>query len=281
MVDHYELGNDPACDEYLASTPEQEIIDGLTNAIEPEDYDEFLKSVHHALRRSIEIIESSANRYYPFGEEELNSLVAGLLVGQSFDASPEKNCRGNIDISVKNGDFKWNIEAKIGKTNNYIFEGLLQILTRYSTSEKDFGLLVYFKNKQPSIRFNEWCQYIDTAAWEDYSTKNGILEQLRECIPPGTTDSLYTTEPINNGMFAKRNMITSQGCPINIQFVGVNLYYNPLDKSGRNGVGQKLFHAKESIQVEYLNHKHGNQVDLVKLMDSVGVLIENSADFKL
>lgn len=147
MVSDYDYSDDPACDEYLASHSPEDIIEGFTNAIAPSTYEEFLQSAIYAMKHCIAIVEQSGNRYYSFGEEELNSLLAGLMMGQSFSASTEKNRRGKIDITIEYGDFSWLVEAKLGKTNNYIFEGLLQILTRYATSEPDFGLLVYFQDK--------------------------------------------------------------------------------------------------------------------------------------
>ncbi|KGR35544.1 hypothetical protein OA39_02481 [Vibrio campbellii] len=279
MVNQYVLGADPSGDEYLAETDDEDIIEGF-NTICPDSYEEFISAAQFALRKCIKIIEQSANRYYSLGEEELNSLVAGLLAGQSFVTSNEENVRGNVDISVKFGDFKWLIEAKLGKTNNYTFEGLLQILTRYATSEKNFGLLIYYQKRQPLSLFKGWCDYIDNNNWVEYAKANDIYDQLIDLIPSESCLPLFTDEHDSNNMFSKRKLMTSHGSEIDVQFIGVNLYYNPLDTSGRKGIGQKIFHAKQELQESYLNYKDGKEVDMDILMHSIGVLLDESKEFK-
>ncbi|MEZ8409564.1 hypothetical protein AB6C88_17290 [Vibrio splendidus] len=274
MVTQYELSDDPACEEYLATATVSDIIEGF-NSIEPNSQSEFLSAVQHALKKSISILEQSANRYYALGEEELNSLVAGLLVGQSIDAETETNNRGNVDICVRFGEYKWHLEAKLGKTNNYIFEGLLQIITRYATKENDFGLLIYFQNKAPSLRFKRWVEYIDNQGWGDYAKKHNIYKDILEQIPDNESSSLFSDKDLAK----QKTLVTSAGTDVNVQFFGVNLYHNPLDSSGRDGKGQALHGAKQAIQVEFLNHREGGEVDLEKLMFNLGVLFEHSKEF--
>lgn len=275
MVSHYDYSDDPACDEYLASHSPEDIIDGFTNTIEPSNYEEFLQSAIYAMKHCVAILEQSGNQYYSLGEEELNSLITGLMIGKSFNASAEKNRRGKIDITIEYDEYSWLVEAKLGKTNNYIFEGLLQILTRYATSEKDFGLLIYFQDKAPLTMFNKWCEYIDNEDWEIYAKKNDILDEVIDYIPK----EKYRRIESSNNMLAQRNMLTSHGSNINIQYIGVNLYHNPLDRSGRTGKGQKFFHAKQAIQNEYLSYKENSNCDIDKLMNALDVIFEQSAEF--
>ncbi|NOI88441.1 hypothetical protein [Vibrio sp. 99K-1] len=274
MVDDIDYLNDPSVDEYKALASTDDIVEGF-NAIEPNSYEEFLSAAQHALKNAIAIIEQSANRFYYQGEEELNSFVAGLLVGQSIEATTEENNRGNVDIIVSDENYKWLIEAKLGKTNNYIFEGLLQILTRYATKETDFGLLVYFQNKKPAERYSKWQTFIDKGEWIKYAKKYDIYDEVLDYIPNANWEQLLG----DRDLASQRQMITSHGTKINIQLFGVDLYHNPLDKSGRDGAGQAFFHAKQAAQTEYLKYRDDEDFDIDKLMKSLGTIFKHSKEF--
>lgn len=234
-----------------------------------DTFEEFIDALKVNLESVLLNLEKSGDQYYSLKEEQLNATVASMLRVFGYDVETESSHRGKVDITVKNSNFEWLIEAKIGHNNNYIFEGFLQLTTRYLTNQKSSGLLIYFQNDQPQVRFDEWCDYIDDCTWKKYATSKEILGACTKLF--SNCKCTIISSPTEKR--AQTDCLLSSGNISNIEFFGVNLYFNPLDKSGRAGKAKMLFHAKRHLIESYLSYKedgsYGSEEDLFKALDVV------------
>ena len=252
-------------DEVLTDLVESGKIDQFLELIDPQGFDEFCRSVRLALKSAVQSVEKNADKYYNLSEEQLSTTISLLLERSGFSAKNEPSNRGHVDILVEKDDYSWLIEAKIGYNNHKIFEGLLQLTSRYLTNQKSACLLLYFKKRDVKSDFSKWKTFIEQKEWIGYATDNNILE---EC-----SFSLHETTVKPDSNFANYGFIsdikTTAGESVDIYHVGVNLYYRPFDSSGRDGKLLKKEHAKIFLEHLYHGRDTKENVDLSQVYTAI------------
>lgn len=223
-------------------------LDDFLDLIDPQKFDEFSRSVFIELHKAVRLLESNADKYYNQSEEQISTTISLLLQKSGFQTKSEPSSRGHVDIFVEKDKFKWLIEAKIGYNNQKIFEGLLQLTSRYLTDQRSACLLLYFKKKDIKESFESWKDYIKNKSWMQYAVKEKMVEQC---------NFMYGESVIKPDCFCIGNSFlsdakTSAGEVLDIYNLGVNLHFCPTDGSGRQAISLRREQAK--IYFEHLYH---------------------------
>ncbi len=254
-----------------------EDLESFVDTLEPKTFSEFEDALKKNLESVVLSLEKEGEQFYCFKEEQLNSTVASMLRTYGYTVDTESSHRGKVDITVRKLGFEWLIEAKIGHNNNYIFEGFLQLTTRYLTNQESAGVLVYFQNDKPNTRFSNWCEYLNNNTWSKYAISKGIEAACIELFSDCKCDLIAspTKKRANTGV------TLSSGSKSSVDFFGVNLYFNPLDKSGREGKAKRLFHAKRHLLESYCSYKQGEGYGTEEeLFQALDVIFELDKDLK-
>lgn len=123
-----------------------EYLDLLTSSTE----EEFELAFEAILERAVERLEQNSRNFKSLGEVSLSAALAMALNIPGLTVTQETHSNGHVDLTIvadhcvparrKLG------EAKIYHGPAYHFEGLNQLLTRYTTGREGGGLLiVYFQ----------------------------------------------------------------------------------------------------------------------------------------
>ena len=256
------------CDkDYILNRAERE---------EPANELEFLSSVKKTLIEIISELENNADSRYKQKEEYLNAEIKSHFRLRGYTAENEAFHRGKIDITVSKYNFKWFIEAKIGRSDSTIFEGLLQLVTRYLTNQKNSAMLIYFKKEDAENDFNKWCDYINEKKWKKYSKNKGILLECENYF----NKAEITRTPNTSIKSASLSCKLPSGINTNIDCYGVNLYFNPLDRSGRECKEYQKNNHIEKIIHYYYQHKENKEIDIDNLFESISGLFNIHEEFE-
>ncbi|ENP0646463.1 hypothetical protein [Enterobacter hormaechei] len=248
-------------DEVLEDLVDSGQIEAFLDIIDPQGFDDFCRSVMLTLKGAIESLETNADKYYNLTEEQLSTTISLLIERSGFKTKNEPSNRGHVDIFVEKDDYKWLIEAKIGYNNHKIFEGLLQLTSRYLTNQKSACLLLYFKKRDVKSEFDKWKTFIEKKEWVEYANANNILEDCNFCL----NDTKVKSDPTCFGYGFMADVKTTAGEVVDIYHVGANLYYRPFDSSGRDGKALRQEQAK--IFLEHLYHARDVKKDAIDMAE--------------
>lgn len=126
----------------LVNNSEQSISSSLIDT-----HEQFLDYVYKTLDRIISKIQKKRSLYHKMSEPQIAGFINMMLTENNLLAD-SKEINGNTDITVEiaGNDFLWICEAKYDNSTDYVFEGYLQLSTRYATFEKnerEGGVLVF------------------------------------------------------------------------------------------------------------------------------------------
>lgn len=150
--------------EFDLTDPLEESLYTRRLALKNDDYELYIKQLYKDLGLCVNDLEGRAHYVKSHSEDQLSLIVETQLNGMGYKASHDTFHNGHVDIHVKYHKFLWLGEAKIYGSPSKIFEGFLQLTTRYSSSSQDNyhgGLLIYVQNtKLPTIDILE--------GWKDH-----------------------------------------------------------------------------------------------------------------
>lgn len=209
------------------------------------DEDIFIDALYNDISIIISDLERTADKYYCEDEDKITNTLAMALRIKGYDATEQTKSNGDVDLTVRDiaNKFYWIAEAKRGNSFNGVFEGVLQLLTRYLTEQKNAGFLIYYQKLGCLSFFDDWHTYLHEGKFLNYK---GIEDCIDECkhyfkiekqFPPLPEDSKifdYVATKKNGGKVKIRHFIT-------------NLHHKPLDKSGRNNASLASGQAKLKI----------------------------------
>lgn len=236
-----------AVDPVFSSLREKGEIKNLLDILQPDDFDEFVSGLLIKLQSLCKEIAFQADKFYFQGEESISAVLAMLLEQAGYRAKQEPAIRGHIDILVEKDGFRWIIEAKIGYSNSKILEGLLQLSTRYLSDERSACLIIFYKKNKYKEKMRKWRQYIDNESWRNYAKQYNFQAEAEQYLKDTKTydescciDPNFVFDVNVNGVDA-----------VKIYNIAINVYFNPLDSSGR-----KNKELQEQNQVEYLKQTY-------------------------
>lgn len=158
----YKINNDAKADKTLRL---------LASRYHEISYNDFLELLFEYLVEFLDEIESQPESYTAADEDTITRYIASLLKATKvFQASSQTYSGGAVDLTVKLRQHEWIAEAKIAYSNDKIFEGLLQLLTRYKKSATHKGLLVYVQAGTLKDKVNSWTGYLcpEEGGWINY-----------------------------------------------------------------------------------------------------------------
>ncbi|HCT6782383.1 TPA: hypothetical protein OT697_003137, partial [Proteus mirabilis] len=127
-------------------------------------WSDFEKLIHELLiDASISMSESRNHlKYEDTSEDGYSAVLFYILSGHKsygLKVSRETNNAGHCDIVIELGKYKWLGEAKKANSYQWIYDGFLQLTTRYSVSSansKSGGLILYCNQKKVNNFMSKW-----------------------------------------------------------------------------------------------------------------------------
>lgn len=206
---------------------------------EASTFEDFAAGVHILIDRAVARAEQNAHLQFANGsvEDGWTSRIIERLDGFGVSARPG-TAGGNADIVIEHhaGIFTIICESKVlgqipTSTTNYgsshIFEGMKQLVTRYSTGTagQDHCVLIIFCFS-PKMRsaIERWKEFFFDKAVNGTEEEKEYFEDLK--------DYIFSRYAGVRGFFTTHTHHSS-GYPVKVRHVPVCLHHKPIDKSGR------------------------------------------------
>lgn len=238
----------------------------------------FLDRLYSDIHSIIERLEKSSDKYYCDDEDKITSAIVLTLCELGYDASEQTKKNGTVDITVKPKDntFTWIGEAKIGYGNTKIFEGMLQLLSRYVKRDNNAGLLIYFQKHSSHNHFNKWLKYLYNKEWQTYCTKKGTLEKANRLLGHLESKDYIKTEEYYHDL----NVVKPCGKAAIVRMFYADLHHDPIDKSGVTNQSLILGQAKNELRDYCQKWDDGEftQDDVADLVKNLKIFVEFDPD---
>jgi len=206
----------------------------------------FLDRLYKDIHSIIERLEKSSDKYYCDDEDKITSAIVLTLCELGYDASEQTKKNGTVDITVKpkDNDFSWIGEAKIGYGNTKIFEGMLQLLSRYVKRDNNAGLLIYFQKHSSHKHFNKWLKYLYDKDWQTYCNNKKTLTKANRLLGHLESKDYKKTDDYYHDL----NVVKPCGKSAVVRMFYADLHHDPIDKSGVNNQSLIFGQAKNELR---------------------------------
>jgi hypothetical protein len=196
----------------------------------PQSNNDFVSLLEEDISNCLSRMENSSEKHYSAREDDITGELVGNLFCLGYDASEQTKKNGAVDLTVKTEEFKWIAEAKRGTSHLHIFEGFLQLLTRYVKQDENAGILIYYQKKGAITQLKNFIEYLSERKW---STNTKILEHS---IAFQEINELFLEMKVDNNTDYSFELHTKglSGGIIRVKVFCANFYFNPVDKSGKN-----------------------------------------------
>jgi hypothetical protein len=177
--------------------------------------DDLIRNLYKDIDKVIFQIQENPELRQKDTEDRLTIDIVNPLRTLGYDVSHETKIGGHVDIAVRKNDFLWLGEAKIYKGNNYLWQGFLQLLTRYSIgdlNQENGGLLIYIFKEDASSIMQNWQNYLLEQSLPDLSVRPCKMRSLA---------------------FISTHKHERSGQAFHVRHIPVMLHFAPKDKSGR------------------------------------------------
>jgi hypothetical protein len=185
-----------------------------------DGYDEFNGLVDDALDFCIREMERQPQLHYDQNEDRLSKSLISPMLGMGFEVDSKAN-GGNVDVAIELGrSYSWLGESKIWDGPAYIFEGYLQLTTRYASGgeyQTSVGMITFCGLKRSDQAMLDWANHL-SANGKDVSIPNMPI------IGSTGFRSTYRSE--------------RSGAVMSVRHMSVSIYFKPEDKSGRARVSK-------------------------------------------
>lgn len=212
-------------------------------------YDDFVDLLYDEIQRHIEKLECDAEQLQSLDEDSLTGNIIRMLnAGQTFKASGQTYQGGAVDLTVEFQGHKWIAEAKKLTSNEKVFEGLLQLLTRYVKRDPQAGLLIYVLTGNFSNRKGDWKTYLSKdGGWERYVNERKE-EEYREGLSQLISENSFTA----NGPYHLDSEIPlERGTPLKVRHFFCNFVCQPMDTSGTKAKKHRQGQALNMLEAMY------------------------------
>lgn len=224
------MGNKAVCTDNLSlgilKVANPKAYNAAMSYILIDSYDDFLARLYSAIDKIIISLQKNPQIYGEMTEDQLTQIIIDRLSDFDFNAYSDPNVGGHVDLSVDypGESYLWLGEAKIDNNKEHVYEGFLQLTTRYATGEKNQtagGIIIYIKN-HPIVDF-----------------MNGLKEHFQQQINPRNIEVCPNR---GEAAFSMETNLPRVGGNISyhIRSMGVSLHFLPEDKSGRTAKKHQL-----------------------------------------
>ena len=178
-------------------------------------YEDFVEVLYEDIDDIIRLLEQNRELQNGLPEDVTTIQLVTNLRSRGYEAHHDLKINGHTDISVTRGTYLWIGEAKKHNSTDYVYEGFLQLTTRYSTGVPDQnagGLLIYLHTQPNTV---------------------GVMENWRNHLA-GKGLPNYTAAKCPKSVFAIRSSHTHEttGLDFYVRHIPLSLYFAPMDKSG-------------------------------------------------
>ena len=213
-------------------------------------YDDFVAVLYNKLGKYIQALENDADQMLGKDEDSLTSdLIRQLNASELFDAESQvKRGGGAVDLVVKGFGQEWIAEAKKLTTNDKVFEGILQLVTRYVRQDQKAGLLVYIQSGNFAAKVKNWKTFLsEQGDWKKY------VEQRVEVEYRDDITKLFESHDFleHNPYTSDAKIALDRGTDLNIRHFFCNFVYKPMDKSATQAKKVREGLAMESLREIY------------------------------
>jgi hypothetical protein len=191
-------------------------------AYEDKNYLAFIDILYKDLDFILYQFQANPQLHKSSEEDKISHIIEMFLNTQGYTASHNKQSGGNVDLTVLLGQvldgFTWIGEAKIYRSIADPREGLLQLVSRYKPASGNYnhvhqGVLLYVYRPEIITLMQDWRDELPSQQPIHSNIQNDIFNN------PFAFTSEYTHE---------------SGVTCKVRHIGLNLYFKPRDKSGRN-----------------------------------------------
>ncbi|EHU7970086.1 TPA: hypothetical protein ROA69_001790 [Escherichia coli] len=258
----------------------QQITCELGKRVHFEDEASFIETLYSDIEVIIKLMEQSSDKYYCDDEDKLSHTIVASLVHLGYDATEQTKKNGSVDITVrpKNGGYTWIAEAKIGYGNQKIFEGLLQLLTRYVKRDNHAGMVIYYQKSKSSYHFKQWLKYIYNHEWKDYCTKKGSLKKATPLL--SHLKSTVCPKVKQGCCYADIDVIQPSTDGLKLRCFYIDVHHDPIDSSGLKNKSIAFGQAQNRIRDLYHLWKtgqfDGSMID--ELFEEIKIYHSNELD---
>lgn len=181
-------------------------------------YDDFIRVFYGDIDSCITEIERNRELRQDSSEDLLSVEIISMLKVIGYTATHEAKSGGHVDITVSHAKgYEWFGEAKKHSSYDHLFEGFLQLCTRYSTGSPDSkcgGIIAYVNNQDVAKVITTWKERLKSENLPDYTDW--------DC-------------KVRSGLsFFSRHKHEVSGLPYTVRHMAVMMYHAPKDKSARN-----------------------------------------------
>lgn len=183
----------------------------------------------------IDQLNQSKNIYYEGminnpkqGEDLINVTICSMLSSRGWCATHDTNSNGHADIVVTlpYTDYRWIGEGKILRSNSHLYQGLKQLLYRYSTgvdNQNSGGLIAYIKDGGKDIRtcLNNWLNF--------FNNKDETVDDDNDEMPYSPIVNIVNPCPKNPLAFYTYHKHPSSGLEYSIRHMMIDFRYHPKD----------------------------------------------------
>lgn len=182
-------------------------------------YDDWASSVEEVVFGQIAVLARKSHLLQGLSEDQLTAFLILSIEGLGLTATSQV-VNGNCDVVVSfDRTYMWIAEAKIFKGVGSIWEGYLQLSTRYATSlpgSSRGGMLVYCFSQDAASQCIKW---------------RGHLAKM-----DGGCSVKLSEHPL---VFSSESNGPNTGLPFKVAHFVFPLFHRPLDKSGRGAKKHK------------------------------------------
>ncbi|TYZ36865.1 hypothetical protein [Vibrio alginolyticus] len=232
---------------------------------------DFLELVHSELDTYIQYLENHAEFYTDASEDAITHAIASMFMAtKKFKSSTQTYAGGAVDLTVQLDSHVWRAEAKIDTHENKVFEGLLQLLTRYSKRDTNKGMLIYVKTGSFKNKVTKWRDFVSNPLkWSTYTNKNKLPQHKAAIEEIFTT--LKLNENINHATF-DFSVELDNGLDVKIRNYFVDLKFLPSDSSGNSGKKHALNFAINELLEIGEQDRQGEPLDTTRLIQALNSL---------
>ncbi|MEZ8065768.1 hypothetical protein AB4516_00810 [Vibrio sp. 10N.222.54.F12] len=237
------------------------------------EYKDFIYVLYEKLDKYIQAIENDADQMLGKDEDALTSeIIRQLNASELFDAESQvKRGGGAVDLVVKGFGHEWIAEAKKLTTNDKVFEGILQLVTRYVRQDQKAGLLVYIQSGNFADKVKNWKNFLsEQGSWKTYVEQRVEVEYRDDITKLFESHDFLEHQPYTSDA----KIALDRGTDLNIRHFFCNLVYKPMDKSATQAKKVREGLAMESLR-EIYDHSTSvtpKAIDVTEVQNALSLL---------
>lgn len=187
-----------------------------------ENYPEFIAILYEDIDDISYNFNKNPQRRSEDSEDRLTDEICSSLGLLGYTADHDKESGGHVDVTVELGPHSWIGEAKIHKGPAYLYDGFLQLTTRYRPASGNWkhnqgGMLIYIQSMKNVSQINQ--------EWKDHLA-NKFTERSESIQFADCEKNIFAFHSTHQHEITGRDFI--------VRHIPFLLTHKPQDKSGRN-----------------------------------------------